>query len=205
MKQWYKFSAAMRDDAGAVNAAIHKGDEPAAAKAMKKLAQSCDDCHAVFHPEQVEDRKDSIGHGRSAESLATARPNIACPMSSAKERGLPAMMISLAPIASVLCRCGSACCFGRARAAAQQPPDLIHAAVSVGHRTCLAVDLVRESDRRPGEGGKAASNLGVGRKGAPCRTIKPGETVQLCDIEGPGTIRHLWMTTQAEPANSAAW
>jgi hypothetical protein len=49
--QWYKFSAAMRDDAGAVNAAIHQGDEPAAAKAMKKLGQSCEDCHAVFHPE----------------------------------------------------------------------------------------------------------------------------------------------------------
>ena len=41
----------MRDDAGAVNAAIHKGDEAAADEAMKKLAQSCDDCHAVFHPE----------------------------------------------------------------------------------------------------------------------------------------------------------
>ena len=51
VKQWYGFSAAMRDDAGAVNAAIHKGDEPAAAKAMKKLAQSCDDCHDVFHKE----------------------------------------------------------------------------------------------------------------------------------------------------------
>lgn len=47
----------------------------------------------------------------------------------------------------------------------------------------------------PGQGGKAASKLGVGRKGAPCRTIKPGETVGLCDIEGPGMIRHFWMTT----------
>ena len=46
----------------------------------------------------------------------------------------------------------------------------------------------------PGEGGKAASNLGVGRKGAPSRNIQPGETVQLCDIEGPGTIRHIWVT-----------
>jgi hypothetical protein len=54
VKQWYGFSAAMRDDAGALNAAIHKGDEPAAAKAMKKLAQSCEDCHAVFHPEAKE-------------------------------------------------------------------------------------------------------------------------------------------------------
>ncbi len=50
VKQWYGFSAAMRDSAGSVNAAIHKADEPAAAAAMKKLAQSCDDCHAVFHP-----------------------------------------------------------------------------------------------------------------------------------------------------------
>ena len=38
VKQWYGFSAAMRDHAGAVNAAIHEADEPAAAEAMKKLA-----------------------------------------------------------------------------------------------------------------------------------------------------------------------
>ena len=55
VKQWQKFSAAMRDDAGAVNAAIHKGDEPAATKAMKKLNQSCEDCHAVFHPGVIEE------------------------------------------------------------------------------------------------------------------------------------------------------
>ena len=47
----------------------------------------------------------------------------------------------------------------------------------------------------PGEGGKTASKLGVGRKGSPSRQIKSGETVQLCDIKGPGTIRHIWMTT----------
>jgi hypothetical protein len=51
----------------------------------------------------------------------------------------------------------------------------------------------------PSEGGKAASNLGPGRKGAPSRDIKPGETVQLCDIAGPGTIRHIWMTTTGDP------
>ena len=50
-RQWHEFSVAMRDSAGALNAAIHEGDEPAAAKAMKKLAQSCNDCHAVFYPE----------------------------------------------------------------------------------------------------------------------------------------------------------
>ncbi len=52
----------------------------------------------------------------------------------------------------------------------------------------------------PGQGGKAASNLGPGRKGSPARDVKPGETVPLCDIQGPGTIRHLWITTVREPA-----
>ena len=33
-----------------------------------------------------------------------------------------------------------------------------------------------------------------GRKGAPSRTIEPGETVVMCDIDGPGTIRHIWLT-----------
>jgi hypothetical protein len=51
----------------------------------------------------------------------------------------------------------------------------------------------------PGAGGKASSPLGPGRKGAPARTIKPGETVPLCDIQGPGVIRHIWMTTDRTP------
>jgi len=46
----------------------------------------------------------------------------------------------------------------------------------------------------PGNGGMTASGLGVGRKGFPARNIVPGETVVLCDIAGPGTIRHIWMT-----------
>ncbi len=55
-----------------------------------------------------------------------------------------------------------------------------------------------------GAGGKAASKLGPGRKGAPAREIKPGEIVQLCDIEGPGTIRHIWITTERDPATQRA-
>ncbi|MBI1196956.1 MAG: DUF2961 domain-containing protein [Phenylobacterium sp.] len=50
-----------------------------------------------------------------------------------------------------------------------------------------------------GGGGRAASPLGVGRKGAPARFVAPGETVDLADIEGPGTIRHIWMTTSLTP------
>ena len=59
VEKWYALAAAMRDDAAAVNKAIHKGDEPAAAKAMKKLQQGCEDCHAVFHPEAIEKSKES--------------------------------------------------------------------------------------------------------------------------------------------------
>jgi len=53
----------------------------------------------------------------------------------------------------------------------------------------------------PGAGGRAASKLGVGRKGAPSISLKAGQEVQLCDIEGPGTIRHIWMTTARDPQN----
>ncbi|MBN1419064.1 MAG: DUF2961 domain-containing protein [Planctomycetes bacterium] len=52
-----------------------------------------------------------------------------------------------------------------------------------------------------GAGGKAASKLGVGRKGSPAKTLKPGEISVLCDIQGPGCIRHIWMTTRGEAIN----
>ena len=49
-------------------------------------------------------------------------------------------------------------------------------------------------DGARGNAGKASSNLGVGRKGAASRMgIPSGETVVLCDIEGMGTIRHIWI------------
>jgi hypothetical protein len=41
-----------------------------------------------------------------------------------------------------------------------------------------------------GRGGTAAG----GRKGAPARSIGPGEKVTLCNIKGPGRVRHIWMT-----------
>lgn len=51
VKKWHDFCVQMRDAAAAMNAAIHAGDEDAAKKQMKAMTQSCDDCHAVFHPE----------------------------------------------------------------------------------------------------------------------------------------------------------
>jgi len=41
-----------------------------------------------------------------------------------------------------------------------------------------------------GAGGSAHK----GRKGAPKKLFKAGETVVLADLEGPGTLRHFWMT-----------
>ena len=52
-KQWRQFSIDMRDQAGALNAAIHKTDAEAATQSLKKLTKSCEDCHVVFHPEAI--------------------------------------------------------------------------------------------------------------------------------------------------------
>jgi hypothetical protein len=44
-----------------------------------------------------------------------------------------------------------------------------------------------------GARGAGGTALG-GRKGAPMRELAAGERVVLADLEGPGTIRHVWMT-----------
>ena len=38
-----------------------------------------------------------------------------------------------------------------------------------------------------------------GRKGRPSATIGAGETLVLADLDGPGTLRHLWMTFPPAP------
>lgn len=83
---------------------------------------------------------------------------------------------------------------------AQQAADVIHQPYALDTGLVSRSISFENPTGAPGEGGKAASHLGAGRKGAPSRQIKPGETVQLCDIEGPGTIRHIWITTDRSPA-----
>lgn len=46
----------------------------------------------------------------------------------------------------------------------------------------------------PGAGGTAHSALGPGRKGRAFLPLAAGDTLTLADIEGPGVIRHIWMT-----------
>jgi hypothetical protein len=82
-------------------------------------------------------------------------------------------------------------------AASAQPPDPPLYVVETQLET-RSISFENPTGAR-GAGGQAANPLGVGRKGAPARMLAPGEEVQLCDIEGSGTIRHIWMTTLNAP------
>ena len=67
---------------------------------------------------------------------------------------------------------------------------------------CRAVSFENPSGAR-GAGGSAHG----GRKGAPNRRIEAGESVVLADLEGPGTLRHFWMTFPPAPPETmrALW
>jgi hypothetical protein len=83
--------------------------------------------------------------------------------------------------------------------AATDAPDVIHEPYLLDTGLVSRSISFENPTGALGEGGKAESNLGPGRKGAPAKKIQPGETVELCDIKGPGTIRHIWITTAREP------
>ena len=86
-------------------------------------------------------------------------------------------------------------------ATAQQTVDVVHEPYLLDTGLTSRSISFENPTGAPGEGGKAASNLGAGRKGSPMKPIKPGETLQLCDIQGTGTIRHIWLTTHRDPQN----
>ena len=44
-----------------------------------------------------------------------------------------------------------------------------------------------------GNGAAAARELGPRWKVSPCRTVEPGGTLVLADVDGPGRIRHIWI------------
>ncbi len=48
--------------------------------------------------------------------------------------------------------------------------------------------------KEPVQPGTPSSHLGTGWKVRPCVTIPAGETFEVANIEGPGCIRHIWMT-----------
>jgi hypothetical protein len=49
--KWYQMSADMREVAASIGTAIRANDKAAAEAGIKRLTQSCDDCHAVFQTE----------------------------------------------------------------------------------------------------------------------------------------------------------
>ncbi len=73
-------------------------------------------------------------------------------------------------------------------------------------RIDLSLDSRSISFENPTGARGAGGGAHGGRKGAPSRLFAPGETVTLADIEGPGTIRHIWMTVPPRPPESMrAW
>src|SRR3954470_1038769 len=49
-------------------------------------------------------------------------------------------------------------------------------------------------------GGRGAGGVSHGgRKGAPSKGLRPGERVTLADLDGPGTVRHIWRTVPPAP------
>ncbi len=66
-------------------------------------------------------------------------------------------------------------------------------------RLDLTLDSRSVSFENPtGERGSGGATHG-GRKGAPSRLVRPGERVVLADLDGPGTIRHVWCTVPPAP------
>src|SRR3954453_2466821 len=62
-----------------------------------------------------------------------------------------------------------------------------------------ALDSRAVTFENPTGGRGAGGREGHGRKGAPSRRLAPGERVVLTDIDGPGTVRHIWMTFPPAP------
>ena len=67
---------------------------------------------------------------------------------------------------------------------------------------CRAATFENPTGAR-GAGGTAHG----GRKGAPSRRLAPGDSVVLADLDGPGTVRHIWMTFPPGPPEEmrAVW
>ena len=59
-----------------------------------------------------------------------------------------------------------------------------------GERAAGARDVPQE--------GSAASMLGKGWKVKPCISLEAGSTTSLADIEGPGSIQHIWITVKPD-------
>src|SRR4029077_21114707 len=83
----------------------------------------------------------------------------------------------------------------------EAPPSRVDAGLTVWDPSFVDERLDSRAatfENPPGARGAGGSAHG-GRKGAPSRVIEPGERVVLADIDGPGAVRHIWMTFPPAP------
>ena len=66
-------------------------------------------------------------------------------------------------------------------------------------RIDLSLDSRAATFENPTGARGAGGHAHGGRKGAPSRRLQPGEAVELADLRGPGTVRHIWMTFPPAP------
>jgi hypothetical protein len=66
-------------------------------------------------------------------------------------------------------------------------------------RIDLSLDCRSASFENPSGARGAGGIAHGGRKGAPLRRVSPGERVVLAELEGPGTLRHVWMALLPGP------
>lgn len=59
---------------------------------------------------------------------------------------------------------------------------------------CVRTEAVAVTFENPTGACGAGGTAHWGRKGAPSREVAPGERVVLADLDGPGVIRHVWLT-----------
>ena len=73
--------------------------------------------------------------------------------------------------------------------------------LTIADAACIDTELDCRSisfENPTGARGAGGTALG-GRKGAPAKMMPPGHHEVLADIEGPGQIRHIWMTFPHAP------
>ncbi len=61
--------------------------------------------------------------------------------------------------------------------------------------------IPQPGETKPAASARAADNLGQGWKVRPFLRVNAGETVTLMDVDGPGTIQHIWMVEGLSRAN----
>ncbi len=61
--------------------------------------------------------------------------------------------------------------------------------------------IPQPGEPKPAASARAADNLGQGWKVRPFLRVNAGETVTLMDVDGPGTIQHIWLVEGLSRAN----